>query len=195
MPKLGSEVGRAGLEPATNGFFAGVPHGTAHADTVGHNDAYAAEDDDNADGRIDEDESGFDCRVMGTCVAALALSCPTGRSRPPVTTATLLARCDLLPARRNALRRHCDGQERGTSRTAGLRCRRVRRRLQPTDRAGTALSFRAGGRSAALFRIGGHAYPLIGGHAFHHPYPPFGGLTLRDRRGRVVVCRKTAQTN
>jgi hypothetical protein len=26
---------------------------------------------------------------------------------------------------------------------------------------------------------------------FHHPYPPFGGLTPRDRRGRVVVCRKT----
>jgi hypothetical protein len=46
--------------------FAAALHGTAHADTVAGYDAYAAEvGDDNADGRIDEDESGWDCWTMG----------------------------------------------------------------------------------------------------------------------------------
>jgi hypothetical protein len=42
--------------------FATAPHGVAH---TGY-DAYAAEvGDDNADGRIDEDESGWNCAEMG----------------------------------------------------------------------------------------------------------------------------------
>jgi hypothetical protein len=50
------------------GFLA-APHGTAHADTVTGYDAYAFEvGDDNADGRIDEDESGWDCATMGNQV-------------------------------------------------------------------------------------------------------------------------------
>ncbi len=41
--------------------FAAAPHGTAHAAPAGV-DAYAYEvGDDNGDGRIDEDESGWDC--------------------------------------------------------------------------------------------------------------------------------------
>ncbi len=59
--------------------FAAAPHGTAHADTVGHYDAYAAEvGDDNADGRIDEDESGFDCRVMGNLRCGQGATLPGG---------------------------------------------------------------------------------------------------------------------
>jgi hypothetical protein len=50
------------------GFLA-APHGTAHADTVTGYDAHAFEvGDDNADGRIDEDESGWDCATMGNGV-------------------------------------------------------------------------------------------------------------------------------
>jgi hypothetical protein len=65
---------RAGLAVS----FAAAPHRTAHADTVGHYDTYAtaAVGDDNAHGRIDEDESGFDCRVMGN------LSCGPGALLP-----------------------------------------------------------------------------------------------------------------
>jgi hypothetical protein len=48
------------------GFLA-TPHGVAHA-AAGY-DGYAAEvGDDNGDGRIDEDESGWDCETMGNRV-------------------------------------------------------------------------------------------------------------------------------
>jgi hypothetical protein len=44
--------------------FAMMPHAMAHEPSW--HDAYAAEvGDDNADGRIDENESGWDCRRMG----------------------------------------------------------------------------------------------------------------------------------
>ena len=47
--------------------FLTTPHGAAaHADTIDHYDAYAAEvGDDNADVVIMEDESGWDCATMG----------------------------------------------------------------------------------------------------------------------------------
>jgi hypothetical protein len=57
-----------------------APHGTAHAVT-GY-DAYAAEfGDDNADGRIDEDESGWSCVDNGnrTCGPANPQGVPAGR--------------------------------------------------------------------------------------------------------------------
>ena len=58
-------VVKAGLGAGLALGFLAALHGTAHADTVGHYDAYAAEvGDDNADGIITEDDSGFDCRVM-----------------------------------------------------------------------------------------------------------------------------------
>jgi hypothetical protein len=149
--------------------LAAAPHGTANADTVGHYDAYAAEvGDDNADGRIDEDESGFDCRVMGNLRCGPGALLPDGSLAAPgdYSDPNCWPGAIYCPPAGTPLRRHCDGQERGTRRTAGLRCRRIRRRLQQTDRAGTAPSFRTGGRSAALSRTGGHAYPPIGGHAF-----------------------------
>lgn len=44
--------------------FAAMPHAVAHP-LVGY-DAYAQEvGDDNADGHLAEDESGWDCRTMG----------------------------------------------------------------------------------------------------------------------------------
>jgi hypothetical protein len=58
-------VGKAVLGSALVLGFAAAPHGTAHAAPVGV-DVYAYEvGDDNADGRIDEDESGWDCATMG----------------------------------------------------------------------------------------------------------------------------------
>ena len=42
--------------------FANMPHALAHTDTIAGYDAYAAEvGDDNADGVITEDESGWSC--------------------------------------------------------------------------------------------------------------------------------------
>lgn len=61
------------------GFLA-APHGAAaHADAIDHYDAYAAEvGDDNADGVIMEDESGWDWRTMGN-------GCGTDDPSIPVT--------------------------------------------------------------------------------------------------------------
>jgi hypothetical protein len=42
--------------------LAAAPHGTAHTDTIAGHDPYAAEaGDDNAEGIIREDESGWSC--------------------------------------------------------------------------------------------------------------------------------------
>src|SRR4029077_14303069 len=62
--------------------FAAAPHGVAHA-SAGY-DAYAAEvGDDNADGRIDEDESGFDCRTMGNWRCGVGAVLPDGSLAVP----------------------------------------------------------------------------------------------------------------
>ena len=56
------------------GLFALTSHGAAHAAPAGV-DAYAYEvGDDNGDGRIDEDESGWDCATMAhrTCWPVVA---------------------------------------------------------------------------------------------------------------------------
>ena len=51
--------------------FAAAPHGTAHAAPVGV-DAYAYEvGDDNSDGVIMEDESGWDCTSMGNRICGV----------------------------------------------------------------------------------------------------------------------------
>ena len=51
------------------GFLAAPPAPAAHADTLGHYDAYAAEvGDDNGDGIVMEDESGWSCVDYGNHV-------------------------------------------------------------------------------------------------------------------------------
>jgi hypothetical protein len=52
---------------------------------VGHYDTYAtaAVGDDNAHGRIDEDESGFDCRVMGNLRCGPGALLPDGSLAAP----------------------------------------------------------------------------------------------------------------
>ena len=54
------------------GFLAAPPGPAAHADTLGHYDAYAAEvGDDNGDGIVMEDESGLVlCRLRQPCLRA-----------------------------------------------------------------------------------------------------------------------------
>ena len=72
------------------GFLA-APHGVAHADACTHTyastiddhcDVYAAEvGDDNGDGVVMEDESGWDCTTMGnrTCGPDNPQGAPVGR--------------------------------------------------------------------------------------------------------------------
>jgi hypothetical protein len=60
--------------------FAAMPHAVAH---TGY-DAYAAEvGDDNADGIITEDESGWDCRVMGNRICGPDAVLPDGSIAVP----------------------------------------------------------------------------------------------------------------
>ena len=85
-------VGKAAIGAALALGFAAAPHGTAQPDTVDHYDAYAAEvGDDNADGRIDEDESGFDCRVMGNRICGPGAILPDGTSAIPGDYTTVWA--------------------------------------------------------------------------------------------------------
>jgi hypothetical protein len=62
--------------------FASAPHGTAHTDTVVGYDAYTAEvGDDNGDGAVSEDESGWSCVDDGNrvCGPGNAQGVPAGR--------------------------------------------------------------------------------------------------------------------
>jgi hypothetical protein len=62
--------------------FAAAPHGTAHADTVVGYDAYTAEvGDDNANGVVSEDESGWSCVDDGNrvCGPGNGQAVPAGR--------------------------------------------------------------------------------------------------------------------
>jgi hypothetical protein len=62
--------------------FAAMPHALAHTDTVAGYDAYAAEvGDDNADGVITEDESGWSCVDNGNrvCGPGNQQGVPAGR--------------------------------------------------------------------------------------------------------------------
>jgi hypothetical protein len=52
--------------------FATMPHALAHTDTVAGYDAYAAEvGDDNENGIIEEDESGWNCTTMGNRICGV----------------------------------------------------------------------------------------------------------------------------
>ena len=62
--------------------LAAMPHALAHTDTVAGYDAYAAEvGDDNADGVITEDESGWSCVDHGNHICGLGnpQGVPAGR--------------------------------------------------------------------------------------------------------------------
>ena len=62
--------------------FATMPHAMAHE--PGWHDAYALEvGDDNADGTIEEDESGWDCREMGNRICGPGAVLPDGTLAVP----------------------------------------------------------------------------------------------------------------
>lgn len=79
-----------------------APHGTAHAAPIGV-DVFAFEvGDDNGDGRIEEDESGFDCRTMGNRICGVGAVLPDGTFAIPGDWSTTDAEGNLVPP-------HADG--------------------------------------------------------------------------------------
>jgi hypothetical protein len=71
--------------------FAAAPQGTAHAAPAG-TDVYAYEvGDDNENGVIEEEESGFDCRVMGNRICGPGAVLPDGTSAIPGDYTTVWA--------------------------------------------------------------------------------------------------------